>query len=307
MSTRTGFPGGLTLGDQTNQALLTSGKAASQLLRVAANVAQDETVTIGADVYRVADVVTDSLANLGDELAATGPSNNPWATIAMTAHGLKNGDVIAIGTEVMRVISALDADHIQVTRGAYGTTVATHANGSAILTEVAPGAGDIAVGMSGTLTPAVFTDRLVWAINNLGKERVKAEGPNDNTVIVATADKRGGSYVASLSALAVSETLGGAGNAWDDTTLAGGRAPSVLEYINIVPTAAQVTAGSIYVGPFPFVPVVEDVRVRVTASGAVVAWDGAATVSGNYVVLDNSGATDWATTSTITLIVRPTT
>ncbi len=302
---RTGFPGGLTLGDQTNQALLAAGKAAAQLLRVAADVVSGQTVTIGSDVYRVADVSTDSTKDLGSELATTGPTNNPWATITMLAHGLKSGDVIRIDNEVMYVRSALDADHIQVVRGAFGTTVATHAAAAAILTEASPGGGSIPVGMSGTLTPAVFTDRLAWAINNLGKEYVKADAPTDNVVIVSTADKRGGNYVASVSALATTETLAGAGNAWDAATLAGGRAPSMYEIINVVPTAAQVTEGKIYLGPFPYVPVVEDVRVRVTASGAVVAWDGAATVVGNYVEIDNAGSTDWATTSTITVILRP--
>lgn len=302
---RTGFPNGLTLGpDQTNQALLSGGKAAQQTLRIAANVASGETVVIGGDTYRVVTAATDSTKNTGSELATTSQVNNPQAKIAMTAHGLRGGDIIRIENEIMVVLQALNANEILLQRACCGTSIATHAAALDIFTEASPGSGGIAIGLNATLTPTAATPALVWAINNKGKEKVVAYQHDVNTIVVASADRAGGTPVPSLAATATTETLGGGGNAWDAATLAGGRAVEMLTFLSVVPTSAQVTAGAIVL-IFPFTPVVEEITIRVTSSAAVLAWDGAATVSGNKLTIDNAGAVDWGTTHTIRLAVRP--
>lgn len=302
---RTGFPGGITLGpDQTNQAMLMGGKAAQGLLRIAASVIAAETVTIGGDVYRVAAVATDSTKTLGSELVATDSNNSPRATIAMAAHGLRAGDLIRSQNEIMLVLQALGPNSLMVQRAACGSSIATHAATQAIYTEAVPGGGGIAIGLNATLTPTAATPALVWAINNLGQERVIAYQIDVNTIVIASADKRGGTPQASLSAIATTETLTGVGNAWDAATLVGGRVPEMLTYASVVPSAAQVTAGSIVL-IYPYTPVVEEITVRVTATAAVKAWDGAATVSGNKLTIDNAGAVDWAATDTIRVVVRP--
>lgn len=72
-------------------------------------------------------------------------------------------------------------------------------------------------------------------------------------------------------------------------------APRVVE-------ADDVTAGVLYV-PTSFAPVVEFNVTVVDATGAVKAWDGAvAWISageGTVLVIDNSGAVDWAATDTV--------
>lgn len=301
---RTGFGDGIAVGP-LNASVLTAGKAAQQTLRVAANVASGETVVIGGDTYRVATAATDSTKNIANgELASTSHVNNPIATISMAAHGLKQNDIIRVENEIMLVLQALGTEQILVRRGACNTAVATHADGTDIFTEAVPGAGGRPIGLNATLTPAVATDALIWAINNLGNERVVAIDVDANTVVVATADKPGGTPVPFSGTIAVSETLAGAGNAWDGATITGGLLPQQVHVEKIVPTAAEVTAGKI-VKVFPFVPIVVDCLVRVTATAAAKAWDGAATVSGNAVIIDNAGATDWAATDTIMLTVRP--
>lgn len=303
--TKTGFPNGINLGPNDNQSLLASGLAAQQTLRIAANVASGETVVINGETYRVATAATDSTKTLGSELATTSQVNNPVATIAMTAHGLKGGDIIRIDNEIMLVLNPLNANLIQVLRAACNTTIATHAAAAAIFTEASPGGGGFPIGLNATLTPTAATPALVWAINTLGKSNVAAIQVDVNTVVVHTAVKPGGAPAAYGGAnIAVSETLAGAGNAWDAANITGGRKPEVGQLLSIVPSANEVTAGKI-VRVFPFVPVVEECTVRVTATAAVKAWDGAVTVSGNSIVIDNAGATDWAATDTIRCYVRP--
>ncbi len=70
-----------------------------------------------------------------------------------------------------------------------------------------------------------------------------------------------------------------------------------------VVTGQNVTDGSIdmYVGHIDG-PTTAIVQVR-TAAGAAVAWDGVVTVGGGKVTVDNSGATDWAATNVIHVIV----
>lgn len=69
-----------------------------------------------------------------------------------------------------------------------------------------------------------------------------------------------------------------------------------------VVTAADVTATTIDFDFHYTLPVHCLVQVQTTA-GVIKAWDGAVTVSGNRVTVDNTGATDWAATDVV--IVAP--
>jgi hypothetical protein len=306
MAGETGFPGGiLTRG---NQPFLPAGRAASQILRILANVTQNDPNVIGSDTYRAANIATDSTKTVTG-LATTGPGNSPQATITMAAHGLKVNDVIRIENEIMLVIGVLNVNQIVVRRGTHGTSIATHADATAIFVEVALGGGSIPVAMNNGVTPTLYTASLVWAINNLGRERVKAYLIDVNTVLVVACDrpaKDGGAPRSGASAIATTETFTSGSNVWDAATLAGGRDAGGVEMIRHVPTAAQVTAGKIVLA-FPYVPVVEAIYAQVTSSGAVKVWDGAATVSGTNVVIDNAGGVDWAATDTLWIFIRATT
>ena len=105
-------------------------------------------------------------------------------------------------------------------------------------------------------------------------------------------------------ALATTETLGGSGNAWDAATLNGGVDSNLARQSAIVqrvPVTAEVTAGTMRFA-FPFNPAAAIVNVRTTSSGVVIAWDGATTITGSRVDVNNAGSVDWATTSTVTVI-----
>ena len=305
MPPRTGYPGGFAVGDNL-AGLLLGGVAAMQTLRQSGAVVAAETVTIGGDVYRAANVMTDSTKNVGGgELAATSAVNNPQATITMLAHGLKQNDLIRVDTEIMLVLQPVGPNQIRVLRGACNTSVATHADAADIFTEAALGGGGLPVGLQGTLTNAVFTDSLIWSINNLGKEKIKAYDLDVDTVAVVACDKPakdGGAPIAGLNTTATTETL--TNGAFDAATLAGGRNPEMSFAMKIVPTANEVTEGKI-VKYFPFTPVLEDVLIRVTSTGAAKIYSGAATISGPQLTLDNAGGTPWAATDTIVLTIRP--
>ena len=298
----TGLPNGVHFGDPDYEALTKSPGLPSQgILRVAANIAAEETVTIGADVYRVAVVNTDSTID-----TANGELNNtnPEAVVTMAAHGLVGGDLIRVENEIMEVMFApVSANKIHVRRGVSNTTIAAHANGTSIYTEATPGGGDIAVGVVTTLTPTVFTAALVDDINNRGRGNYLATLINANTVHVCTANKPGGDPVPfGGTAIAVAEDMGGAGNAWDEATLVRGRSSSIPVLITVVPQSEEVTAGRIDI-MLPWEPTVLGCFIQVTATRDVAAYNGTITVTGNRITLDNSSTSDFAITNTIFLFV----
>ena len=74
---------------------------------------------------------------------------------------------------------------------------------------------------------------------------------------------------------------------------------SKVRAISYTVTADDVTATTIaFVCPYG----VDAFEVAVKdAAGAAVAWDGAATLAGNTITVDNTGGTDWAATNVITV------
>jgi hypothetical protein len=108
-----------------------------------------------------------------------------------------------------------------------------------------------------------------------------------------------------INALACTETLGGSNNAWASATMYGGAVvtePLKLQRLmSRAPLSTEVTMENMHFY-FPFSPVHAIALVRVTSGGAAKAWDGALTITGNRVTLDNSGSTDWATTDTVTVL-----
>ena len=113
------------------------GHAAHNVLRVAADVVDAEDVTIGADVYEVEVVNTDSTDN-----TKTGDFNN--TTDALTVLGavvtypniaFVVGLFITIDTEILEV-TAVTVNDVVFDRGVFGTTTAVHADDVSIFTTV---------------------------------------------------------------------------------------------------------------------------------------------------------------------------
>lgn len=275
------------------------GRRAINVLRIAANVASTETITIGSDIFEINIVNTDTNVNVsGGELATGTPA---LSNITIASHGLSVGDLIRVESEIMKVVGVISADKVTVRRGHSGTTIATHADATDIFKAGTPAtAGRIEVGLVTTLTPAAASAALLAVLNSEGTQRVTGVSISANEFVIVANE------VGAVE-LACTETLGGANNAWAAAAMFGGRAEGQrrISIQRRVPTAVEVALGNMHFY-FPFVPVAATVRANVVVTatpGLAKAWNGAITISGNRVTVDNTGDTDWAATDTVELIV----
>lgn len=165
-------------------------------------------------------------------------------------------------------------------------------------------AGRIAVTGHADDTPTAATPALVSKINASGTEFVKAVQISVNEILIYKAAAVGGAAADSADTTALAETLAGANNAWDTAALRGGRVAGhkAIGFSSRVPNAAEVALGNMHFVFPTFTPTHVIVQVRVTSGGTPKAWVGGVTISGNVVTLDNTGATDWAATDTVTII-----
>lgn len=278
-------------------------------LRVAVSVVDQETITIGSDVYEVTAVNQDSSddAQGGDFNNTTNPlrvdmTSSEYARLAPIggSDSLGLGDVIRVNSEFMRV-DEIEGDSVLFSRGRGGSGIVVHADGADIFEQanLLGSPSRIPIPVISTLTPDLITDTFVWEVNNYGTEDVAASGVTNNYVLVSSKSP-------GVAALATTETLTGANSAWFTPTLEGGSGPKSRHVVAFshVPSAVEVTEGQIRI-PVNFAPEFAVVDVVVTASSAPLAWNGDVEViaaSGGfpaYVRFGNDGSTDWAATSTV--------
>lgn len=152
-------------------------------------------------------------------------------------------------------------------------------------------AGNIKIDVSGGATASAAITAAVTAINGA------AIG------VTATA-VTGGIVLSANSALALSTTMAGTNNVVGAAAFYGGKASASAvprqAKIARVPTATEVALGLIQV-PVGFTPNFVDIAVRTTSTGAKCAWDGAYAFASGILTIDNTGATDWATTHTLNI------
>ena len=280
------------------------GSAAANTLRIASDVVSAETVIIGADTYEIEIVNTDSLDNTagGDFNNTTDPLTVIGAVTTYTNVTFTVGALIRIESEIMEVTAVVSND-VTFKRGVSGTTTATHADALDIFVGDGIVSG-IALGLVTTLTPTAFTPALVADINGRGSESILATQISVNEINVATADVPGGTPVQSTLVTATTETLGGANNAWDGTTLGDGEAPGNIStaVANRVPTTQEVALGNMHF-VLPFTPKGAFVAVFTTSTGIQIAWDGLITITGNVITINNGGAVDWSVSETVSVLV----
>jgi hypothetical protein len=299
LATRTGLDNGADI----DGALIHEGAPMRNTLRVANDVADAETVVIGADVYEVSPVATDTANN-----TANGDFNNttPELTVvdyvgSYPAAPTAVGALIRIENEIMEVIAKY-GPNVVLRRGVSNTTIATHADALDIFEEAAlPTQGRIAVGLNATLTPAVFTDALIADINNRGSENVKAIDISANEVLLVSADAPGGNAIGSATATATTETLAGANNQWAQATMISGRQTGASRWAAVTHTvdAQDVALGAVRI-PFPFTPVGFMVQVFDT-DGLERTGDltDQFVIAGDRVDLDGTGVTNPAATDVV--------
>lgn len=157
-------------------------------------------------------------------------------------------------------------------------------------------AGRIQVDVNAAQTPTAASAALVLAINNNANSIVSAVAISVNEILIWTKPGQ-------ERAIACTETLAGANNAWAAAAMFA--ASTNTDYRGSamgsrVPTATEVAVGNMHFR-YSFAVASAIAAVRVTSTGVAKAWDGALSISGNRVTLDNAGSTDWAATDTVTV------
>lgn len=191
---------------------------------------------------------------------------------------------------------------------ANGETITIHDKTYEFRSSGSPSAANVAVDVSGGLTPTVASAALVTAFNaskpdGIGKHLHAVALSVNEIAFIYCLNGVDPNEAPSISA---SETLAGANNTIDSALGHGSHRGAQKAVIARVPTAQEVAIGNMRIF-LPFTPVTAKVEVQTTSTNATVAWDGAITItaaSGStpaYVTLDNSGSVDWATTSTVRL------
>lgn len=191
---------------------------------------------------------------------------------------------------------------------ANGETVTIHDKTYEFRTSGSPTGANVAVDASGGVTPTLMSAALVTAFNaskpgGIGKHlHAVALSVNEIAFIYCL----NGVSPNTAPTITASETLAGSNNTIDSALGRGSARGAQKAVIARVPTTQEVALGKMNIF-LPFTPVTAQVEVQTTSSNAAVVWDGAITItaaSGSapaYVTLDNSGLTDWATTSTVRL------
>jgi hypothetical protein len=279
-----------------------AGRVAVNEISIASNIVEAETVTIGADVYEFEVVATDTTDD-----TAGGSWNNVTDPLDIAAYAatypnspIVVGSLILIGTEIMRLTNLTGGDVATFQRGASGTTIAVHADVQNILAGDGIAVGStVAVGNDGTLTPAANTPALVDDINTVGTEAITATAVTNNHVHLQ-ADAVGAVVTA------ISTTMGGVNNTVAAAAMYGGKAAGMQNFAvqSRVPNAVEVVVDKM-IFEFPFTPATVRVAVFVTATpGLIKDWDGAVTIASGRVTVDNTAATDWATTDTVQVLAH---
>jgi hypothetical protein len=141
------------------------------------------------------------------------------------------------------------------------------------------------------------SDAMVATINAETTEDIVAREIGDNEFMIMGRKSR-------PMVLTCTETLTGSNNAWAASAMYGGSLTKNrrMAVASRVPTAVEVALGNMHF-ELDFTPATVLARVRVTTTpGVDVAWDGAVTISGGHVVLDNAGSTDWSASHTLEVI-----
>ncbi len=279
------------------------GAKAHNVLRLASDVVAGQLIRFGADIWVVDEGIDTTDNTQGGDYNNT---TNPLTVAAINYQGYVQGipgvgQFLKIGNEIMK-ITAYGGGFITMTRGVLGTTNAVHADAVDIFqsqyraAEITSAGATLALPCFGGLTPTIASAAL--AANHLayGTETgYTATAISANEVLFFAS-------AVGVSSKTCTETLAGSNNLWSNATTVGGRAAGAGTPVNSrVPTATEVALDHMYFY-FGFTPSRAIVEVLVTAGGARKLWNGAVTISGGRVTVDNSSTTDWAATDTVTVV-----
>lgn len=257
-----------------------------------------ETVTINGKVYTFQDTLTDVDGHVLIGADAEETIDNLVAAInGETGAGTTYAASTVAHTTVTAAKSGTDKC---ILTAIIGGTLGNAYTLAEAATNVARDAATFGTEQAGVdPTAANVCDALLAAINASATNRVEAKKISNNELVVISKDVR-------AVTLACSETLTGANNAWAAAAMYGGESNGLRKtrFDSRVPNATEVALGNLHYY-LPFTPTLVFVRVHATATpGVAKDWDGAVTIDGGHVTIDNSGSTDWAATDTVEVIFQ---
>jgi len=344
METELGLLSGLTVGSAVLNAVAQNpGTIALAAIRIESAVENGETVTIGADVYEFN--TADAYAGANIEVDVSGGSTVKSQGTLVIAEPITVGDTMQIGSKVytfvpdgtanadgevncpgveatqkLNIVNAIEGDDGWNDPDPLVTCAAAFAGDDLVLTAIIGGtAGDAidliegfthasnifdAVTMGTTAagvdpTAGEASDALLVAINASSTEPVKAYDIDANELLLLSDD-------VGVDTTACAEDMSGANNTVDAALRAGSAgAQLTMTTVARVPTATEAATGNLFLG-LDYLPTSVIIQVRTTATGALVAWDGAATIVDDdprfYVQIDNTGGTDWSVAETLYIV-----
>lgn len=311
------------------------------VLRMAAAASDAETVTIGDETFEVSlleatgditsgnvevNLFDDATQSQGTLTVAVNPTADDTMTIGSTVYTFKATASVAGEITIGGSAAATQANIVAAINGSDGlntahplVTIAAFAANDAVITATKAGVGGDAIATTETFTSGsnVF-DAATLGTTTAGADPTAEEFIDGFLTVVnasstsVTAVKLGAAALLIVAredgprAIACTETLAGTNNGFAAAATYGGRQVNGddIKRNSIesrVPNAGEVATGFMVFGfPFPVSHAV--VQVKTTSTNAVVAWDGDVNPSGNNVIITNDGSTDWATTSTVTVI-----
>lgn len=284
------------LADGTDSAAVAQrpGTKALAVLYVPANLVNGDVFTVAGVTFEVDIINTDSGVNTAND-DVTGPlsaseSVSLLTTTAAPATAINAGDLLAVESEMMKVLRKLSTTQYVVARGRCGTAIAAHAKNLDVIVSDAAPAANVPVGLVTTLTPAAFAPAAVEEFLNAaaGAERATAKAPTAavsdayTPVAIALNGTVGGQIIfianePGVDAAAVSEEFtNSTDNVWGAATFTGGLDAAVggLECVSRVATASEELAGEMHFA-FPFTVREVIVAMEVDSTGQRVFFSGA--------------------------------
>lgn len=300
------------------------GVRAMNVLAVGANVANGDTLVIGAhgevdeQTFEVDIINTDSGVNTADSAAGALLDAGTVALVtlgAAPATAINPGDVIRIENELLLCLRSLSTTQKVCARAYGGSVRAAHAQNLDVFVSDSVPPANVSVPLVTTLTPAAYAVALIavfnWTPPTSESAPARTTSQDGSYTAVPTVGLGAGAQIVFLADEAgeddtatTEEFSNSTDNVWANATMVGGKDPGVAASESSVRavTATEELLGEMHFA-FPFIPSAAIVFVR-TSAGAVKLFTGTvligyvestdATMPSNTVTLRAVGAASTA-------------
>jgi len=259
------------------------GAPAQAQLSVTGTATTGQTISVNGHTYELLTALTAAGSASGGEFNNV---TNPLVDVTLTAHGASVGQFILMGSEFMEVIKVTDVNTLSLSRGALGTTPATHADATNAFRTASPTAGTVSIGLTAPTVAATICTDIINSFNAAGDagigDGIRAQVAPGNVVVFVWDEPK---------AFATAETMTNGSFLNGAAALTG--APKGEAKMG---SYTRTVSNSNFLFSFNF-PVL---TAYVVIAGKL--YDGGVTIEGNTVLPDNAGAVDVANADVVTVV-----